>query len=122
MGRKSLRNAGGAGESSKIRDFKSSGDGWAANGHVLFLAAFIGSAMAEVELCPISIPGFQEYDEDVETWMACDVKDSGFQMLNDDEIVTSVRKESDSVGNETVKDEDNNEVARVHQMLKRFLR
>ncbi|PRD34516.1 UNVERIFIED_CONTAM: hypothetical protein NCL1_14384 [Trichonephila clavipes] len=38
-----------------------------------------------------SIPGFQECDEeDVQTWMACEAEDSGFQMLNDDEIVTSV--------------------------------
>ncbi|GFV90752.1 uncharacterized protein TNCV_2323211 [Trichonephila clavipes] len=46
-----------------------------------------------------STPGFQECDEeDVETWMACDVEDYGFQMLNnDDEIVTSVQEESDPV-------------------------
>ncbi|GFW15187.1 uncharacterized protein TNCV_173341 [Trichonephila clavipes] len=42
-----------------------------------------------------SIPGFQECDEDVETWRACDADDCGFQMLNDDEIVTSVQAESD---------------------------
>ncbi|GFU69559.1 hypothetical protein TNCV_1351191 [Trichonephila clavipes] len=30
-------------------------------------------------------------DEDVETWMACDAEDYGFQMLNDDEIVTCAR-------------------------------
>ncbi|GFX55152.1 uncharacterized protein TNCV_1156131 [Trichonephila clavipes] len=36
-----------------------------------------------------SIPGFQECDEDLETWMACDAEDCGFQMLNDDEIITS---------------------------------
>ncbi|GFT60539.1 uncharacterized protein TNCV_1966421 [Trichonephila clavipes] len=53
-----------------------------------------------------SIPGFQECDEeDVETWMACDAADCGFQMRNDDEIVTSCVK-----------------VARVHKMLTRFLR
>ncbi|GFX47424.1 uncharacterized protein TNCV_1734111 [Trichonephila clavipes] len=38
-----------------------------------------------------------ECDEDVETWMACDAKDCGFQMLNDDEIVTSIQEDSDSV-------------------------
>ncbi|GFV41797.1 uncharacterized protein TNCV_3629481 [Trichonephila clavipes] len=37
-----------------------------------------------------SIIGFQELDEDVETWIACDAEDCGFQILNDDEIVTSV--------------------------------
>ncbi|GFX12903.1 uncharacterized protein TNCV_3658991 [Trichonephila clavipes] len=38
-----------------------------------------------------SIPGFQECDEKVvETWIACDAEDCGFQILNDDEIVTSV--------------------------------
>ncbi|GFX82221.1 uncharacterized protein TNCV_33291 [Trichonephila clavipes] len=42
-------------------------------------------------------------EEDVETWMACDV-----EMLNDDETVTSVQEESDPVDNETDKDEDNN--------------
>ncbi|GFY02507.1 uncharacterized protein TNCV_3503881 [Trichonephila clavipes] len=48
-----------------------------------------------------SIPGFQECDEDVETWTACDAEDCRFQMLNDDEIVTSVQEESDPVDNET---------------------
>ncbi|GFW60999.1 uncharacterized protein TNCV_4872091 [Trichonephila clavipes] len=69
-----------------------------------------------------SIPGFQECDEDVETWMACEAEDCGFQMLNDDEIVTSVQEELDSVDDETDKDEDKKtKVARVHQMLTRFL-
>ncbi|GFY00609.1 uncharacterized protein TNCV_2140041 [Trichonephila clavipes] len=31
------------------------------------------------------IPGFQECNEDVETWMACNAEDCGFQMLHDDE-------------------------------------
>ncbi|GFX22309.1 uncharacterized protein TNCV_1815111 [Trichonephila clavipes] len=53
-----------------------------------------------------SIPGFQECDEeDVENWMACDAKDCGFQMKNDDEIVTYVQEESDPVDDE---DEGNN--------------
>ncbi|GFS84949.1 uncharacterized protein TNCV_1305621 [Trichonephila clavipes] len=34
---------------------------------------------------------------------------TGFQMLNDDEIVTSVHEESDPVDGETDADEDNNE-------------
>ncbi|KAK0062605.1 jerky protein, partial [Biomphalaria pfeifferi] len=55
-----------------------------------------------------SIPGFQECDEeDVETWLASDAEDCGFQMLNDDEIVTSVQEESDPVDDETDEDEDN---------------
>ncbi|GFX18287.1 uncharacterized protein TNCV_4305881 [Trichonephila clavipes] len=56
-----------------------------------------------------SIPGLQEGDEeDVETWMACDGENCGFQMLNDDEIVTSVQEESsDSVDDETDEDKDN---------------
>ncbi|GFV99010.1 uncharacterized protein TNCV_1509901 [Trichonephila clavipes] len=59
--------------------------------------------------CVQSIPGFQECDEeDVETWMACDAVDCGFQMLNDDEIVTSVQEEFDAVDDETDEDEDNN--------------
>ncbi|GFV95017.1 hypothetical protein TNCV_1030151 [Trichonephila clavipes] len=37
--------------------------------------------------------------------MACDTEDCGFQMLNDDEIVTSVQEESDD---ETHEDDDNN--------------
>ncbi|GFW60423.1 uncharacterized protein TNCV_942901 [Trichonephila clavipes] len=53
--------------------------------------------------------GFQECDEeDRETWMACDAEDCEFQMLNDDEIVTSVLEESESVDDETDEDEDNN--------------
>ncbi|GFW00231.1 hypothetical protein TNCV_4354281 [Trichonephila clavipes] len=52
---------------------------------------------------------FQECDEeDVETWRACDAKDYGFQMLNDDEIVTSVQEESEFVVVETDEDKDNN--------------
>ncbi|GFX77356.1 dynamin-2 [Trichonephila clavipes] len=39
--------------------------------------------------------------------MACDAKDCGFQVLNDDEIVTSAQ-ESDSIDDETDEDEDNN--------------
>ncbi|GFS62586.1 uncharacterized protein TNCV_1263361 [Trichonephila clavipes] len=55
------------------------------------------------------IPGFQECDEeDAETWMACNAEDCGFQMLNDDEIVTSMQEESDPVDDETDEDEDNN--------------
>ncbi|GFX82608.1 uncharacterized protein TNCV_1192831 [Trichonephila clavipes] len=40
--------------------------------------------------------------------MACDAEDCGFQMLNDDEIMTSVQEESDAAEDETDKDEDNN--------------
>ncbi|PRD26313.1 UNVERIFIED_CONTAM: hypothetical protein NCL1_38467 [Trichonephila clavipes] len=54
-----------------------------------------------------SIPGFKECDGDVETWMACDAENCGFQMLNDDEIVTSMQEESDPVDDETDEDEDN---------------
>ncbi|GFT06281.1 hypothetical protein TNCV_2990521 [Trichonephila clavipes] len=48
---------------------------------------------------------------------------TGFPMLNDDDIVTSVQEESISVDNETDEDEDNiTKVARVHQkILTRFL-
>ncbi|GFX88817.1 uncharacterized protein TNCV_2575241 [Trichonephila clavipes] len=51
---------------------------------------------------------FQECNEDVETWMACDAKDCGFQMLNDDKIVTYVQEISNPVDDETDEDEDNN--------------
>ncbi|GFV65717.1 uncharacterized protein TNCV_4153531 [Trichonephila clavipes] len=76
-----------------------------------------------------SIPGFQECDEEyVETWMAYDAEDCGFQMLNGEEVVTFVQEESEPVDDETDEDEDNNNrsrgivEARVHQMLTRFLR
>ncbi|GFW42325.1 uncharacterized protein TNCV_1207781 [Trichonephila clavipes] len=56
-----------------------------------------------------SIQGFQEGDEeDVETWMAYNAEDCGFQMLNDDEIMVSVQEESDPVDDETNEDESNN--------------
>ncbi|GFV07603.1 uncharacterized protein TNCV_4941071 [Trichonephila clavipes] len=42
---------------------------------------------------------------------ACDAEDCGFQMLNDEEIVTSVQAESDPVDDETDEDEDNNNVS-----------
>ncbi|GFT13972.1 uncharacterized protein TNCV_2616021 [Trichonephila clavipes] len=41
--------------------------------------------------------------------MACDAEDCGFQMLNDDEIVTSVQEEPDSIDDETDEDEDIND-------------
>ncbi|GFT38277.1 hypothetical protein TNCV_2585081, partial [Trichonephila clavipes] len=76
-----------------------------------------------------SIPGFQECDEEyVETWMAYDAEDRGFQMLNGEEVVTFVQEESEPVDDATDEDEDNNNgsrdivEARVHQMLTRFLR
>ncbi|PRD27081.1 UNVERIFIED_CONTAM: hypothetical protein NCL1_36332 [Trichonephila clavipes] len=56
-----------------------------------------------------SIPGFQECGEKyAETWMACDAEDCGFQMINNEEIVTSVPEESNPVDDETDEDEDNN--------------
>ncbi|GFW81390.1 uncharacterized protein TNCV_377381 [Trichonephila clavipes] len=56
-----------------------------------------------------SIPGFQEcYEEDVEIWLAYDAEDRAFQMLSDDEIVTSVQEKSNPVDDETNEDEDNN--------------
>ncbi|PRD18963.1 UNVERIFIED_CONTAM: hypothetical protein NCL1_58899 [Trichonephila clavipes] len=42
------------------------------------------------------------------TWMACVAEDCGFQILKDDEIVTSVHEESDPVDDETDEDKDNN--------------
>ncbi|GFX18081.1 hypothetical protein TNCV_1577601 [Trichonephila clavipes] len=41
-------------------------------------------------------------------------EDCGFQMLHDDEIVTSVQAESGPVDNETDEDEDNNESSKIH--------
>ncbi|GFV62703.1 hypothetical protein TNCV_901581 [Trichonephila clavipes] len=41
--------------------------------------------------------------------MVCDAEDCRFQMLNDDEIVTSMQKESNPVDDETDEDKDNNE-------------
>ncbi|GFS79244.1 uncharacterized protein TNCV_4409201 [Trichonephila clavipes] len=40
--------------------------------------------------------------------MAFDAEDCGFQMLNDDEIATSVQEESAPVDDETDEDESNN--------------
>ncbi|GFX51940.1 uncharacterized protein TNCV_3063571 [Trichonephila clavipes] len=40
--------------------------------------------------------------------MACDAEDSGFQMLDDDEVVTFAQEESDAVGDKMDADEDNN--------------
>ncbi|GFW66263.1 uncharacterized protein TNCV_1711621 [Trichonephila clavipes] len=34
------------------------------------------------------VKNVEEKEENVETWMACDAEDCGFQMLDDDEIVT----------------------------------
>ncbi|GFU42804.1 uncharacterized protein TNCV_3139891 [Trichonephila clavipes] len=83
-----------------------------------------GDYREEITYFVQSIVGFQECDkEDVETWMACDAEDCGFQILNDGEIVTSVQELSDPVDDEMDEDEDNiTKVARVHLMLTRFLR
>ncbi|GFW29447.1 hypothetical protein TNCV_743891 [Trichonephila clavipes] len=40
--------------------------------------------------------------------MACDAEDCGFQMLSNDEIVTSMQEESDPIDDETDEYEDNN--------------
>ncbi|GFX96984.1 uncharacterized protein TNCV_1997161 [Trichonephila clavipes] len=61
-------------------------------------------------------------EEGVETWMACVAEDCGFQMLNDDVIVTSMYEESDPVDDEMDKTRTTTKIARVHQMLTRFLR
>ncbi|GFY05695.1 uncharacterized protein TNCV_4403621 [Trichonephila clavipes] len=56
-----------------------------------------------------SIPRFPECDEaHVETWMACNAEDCGFQTLNYDEIVTSEQEESDPIDDEMDEDEGNN--------------
>ncbi|GFW98798.1 hypothetical protein TNCV_2837591 [Trichonephila clavipes] len=60
------------------------------NGHILVLFRF---ASAECD------------EEDVDTWMACNAEECGFQMLNDDNIVTSVQEESDPVDDEPDEDE-----------------
>ncbi|GFV91965.1 hypothetical protein TNCV_1894011 [Trichonephila clavipes] len=44
--------------------------------------------------------------------MACDAEDCGFQILNDDDIVTSVQEESDPANDETDADDDNNNESR----------
>ncbi|GFX45511.1 hypothetical protein TNCV_2740481 [Trichonephila clavipes] len=69
-----------------------------------------------------SIPGFKECDEIVvETWMASNAEGCGFQMLNNDEIVTSVQEEFDPVDDGTDENEDNTtKIGKVHQMLTRF--
>ncbi|GFW42149.1 uncharacterized protein TNCV_1206051 [Trichonephila clavipes] len=72
-----------------------------------------------------SIPGFQEcVEEGVESWMACDAEDCGFQMLNEDDIVTSVKKRIPTMS--TMKRmkarTTTTKVPRVRQMLTRFLR
>ncbi|GFY02865.1 uncharacterized protein TNCV_3507451 [Trichonephila clavipes] len=55
------------------------------------------------------IQGFQEYvEENAETWIACDAEDCEFQMLNDDESVTSVQEESNPVADEADEDEGSN--------------
>ncbi|XP_039761883.1 jerky protein homolog-like [Pararge aegeria] len=48
----------------------------------------------EIRKMIVKIPGCTEVSaEDVGEWMACDTSDPGFQILNDDEIVVSVRED-----------------------------
>ncbi|PRD37061.1 UNVERIFIED_CONTAM: hypothetical protein NCL1_06756 [Trichonephila clavipes] len=70
------------------------------------------------------IRGYQECDEeDVETWMVCDAADCGLQMLNDDEILTSCKKNStlSTMKRNKTRTTKTSKIARVHQMLTRFL-
>ncbi|GFT75095.1 uncharacterized protein TNCV_2244701 [Trichonephila clavipes] len=69
-----------------------------------------------------SIRVFRECDEEVvETWMAYDAEDCGFQMLKDDEIVTSCKKNPSLSTMKWTKRRTTTKVAGVHQMLTRFL-
>ncbi|XP_050536842.1 jerky protein homolog-like [Daktulosphaira vitifoliae] len=50
--------------------------------------------LEEIRKMIVKIPGCTEVSaEDVGEWMACDTSDPGFQILNDDEIVESVRED-----------------------------
>ncbi|GFW24125.1 uncharacterized protein TNCV_4951691 [Trichonephila clavipes] len=63
----------------------------------------------EITVFVQSIRRFQEcVEENVRTRLPCNAEDWGFEMLNDNEIVTSVQKESDPDDDETDEDEDNN--------------
>ncbi|XP_041973405.1 gamma-aminobutyric acid receptor subunit alpha-2 [Aricia agestis] len=51
-------------------------------------------SLEEIRKIIVKIPGCTEVSaEDVGEWMACDTSDPGFQILNDDEIVVSVRED-----------------------------
>ncbi|CAH1996004.1 unnamed protein product [Acanthoscelides obtectus] len=51
-------------------------------------------SLEEIRKMIVKIPGCTEVSaEDVGEWMACDTSDPGFQILNDDEIVESVRED-----------------------------
>ncbi|GBP29919.1 Jerky protein homolog-like [Eumeta japonica] len=51
-------------------------------------------SLEEIRKNDCKIPGCTEVSaEDVGEWMACDTSDPGFQILNDDEIVVSVRED-----------------------------
>ncbi|XP_044763923.1 jerky protein homolog-like [Coccinella septempunctata] len=51
-------------------------------------------SLEEIRKMIVKIPGCTEVSaEDVGEWMACDTSDPGFQILNDDEIVVSVRED-----------------------------
>ncbi|CAB3232818.1 unnamed protein product [Arctia plantaginis] len=51
-------------------------------------------SLEEIRKMIVKIPGCTEVSaEDVGEWMACDTSDLGFQILNDDEIVVSVRED-----------------------------
>ncbi|GFX21080.1 uncharacterized protein TNCV_4366601 [Trichonephila clavipes] len=74
--------------------------------------------------CVQLILGFQECDrEDVETGIACDAEDWGVQMLSDDEIVTSIKKNPtlSTIKRMKTGTTTTTKVARVNQMLTRFL-
>ncbi|GFS47090.1 uncharacterized protein TNCV_2052841 [Trichonephila clavipes] len=65
--------------------------------------------LASLQMRQFCLLTFQECDEeDLEAWMTCDAEDCEFQLLNDDEIVTSVQEESDPVDDETDEYEGNN--------------
>ena len=55
----------------------------------------------------MKIPGRSDCSaEDIGEWLACDSSDPGFQILSDDEIIQSVREETDGQEDDIVTEPD----------------
>ncbi|PRD27989.1 UNVERIFIED_CONTAM: hypothetical protein NCL1_33772 [Trichonephila clavipes] len=63
--------------------------------------------ISRAKYCSVEFPYVIYPEHQISGPRACDAEDCGFQMLNDDEIVTSVQEESDPVDDETNEDEGN---------------
>lgn len=64
-------------------------------------------SLADIRNILLKIPGCSDSSvEDVTEWLACDSSDPGFQILSDDELILSVRDDTDDDENDIAIESD----------------